>query len=305
MVHLIEQDNKNYYEVLEIPIDASQQEVHNGYIRAKNAYSGESVALYSLLSENECRGMLDVVEEAYSILSDPAKRTEYNRVRGFDTVFKKFKDGSKTIHYVEESTHLPRFKENQDFTFEAKSTDSSKQNTSNTYPLSNSSEKNQSESHSSVSPQSSPRPDSIFSLASSGLSSSMKSTRPEGLPKNTMADDFNINRKDVQVSRITAYNRNSLNYEVKPEFETTIAETKVFSGELIRQIREYKNMSMDRLSEITKISKMYLTAIEYEEKNKLPAMVYTRGFVYQVAKTLKLNPEIVANSYIQNLKAKT
>ena len=76
------QDSRNYYEVLEVPVNATQQEVLEGYNRLKNAYSGDGLALYSLLSKEECSEVLNLVEEAYSILSEPSKRREYDDVRG-------------------------------------------------------------------------------------------------------------------------------------------------------------------------------------------------------------------------------
>ena len=51
-------------------------------MRAKNAYSGESIALYSLMTQDECDDILNSIEEAYTILSIPEKRREYDRVRG-------------------------------------------------------------------------------------------------------------------------------------------------------------------------------------------------------------------------------
>ena len=53
---------------------------------------------------------------------------------------------------------------------------------------------------------------------------------------------------------------------------------------------------------MTKISKTYIKNIEADDFSKLPADVYTRGFVYQYAKCLKLNPDVVAKSYIYNLR---
>jgi DnaJ-class molecular chaperone len=63
---MIMEDKKNYYEVLEVPITASLQDIHNAYQRAKNAYSGDSVALYSLMTTDECDAILQQIEEAYS-----------------------------------------------------------------------------------------------------------------------------------------------------------------------------------------------------------------------------------------------
>ena len=77
-------ERKNYYEVLEIPVSATPQEIERSYVRAKNAYSGDSVALYSLLTPQECADVLSQIEEAYAILGFPEKRREYDRVRGLN-----------------------------------------------------------------------------------------------------------------------------------------------------------------------------------------------------------------------------
>ena len=80
----MEEREKNYYEVLEVPIDASMDEIQHGYIRAKNAYSTDSLALYSLMSQDECDNILEIIEEAYIIVSDPEKRRRYDYIRGFN-----------------------------------------------------------------------------------------------------------------------------------------------------------------------------------------------------------------------------
>ena len=79
---------KNYYEILELPIDANQDEVKQGYIRAKNAYSQDSLALYSLMTKEECDEVLNLIDEAYSIISDPIKRRKYDEARGFNKLSK-------------------------------------------------------------------------------------------------------------------------------------------------------------------------------------------------------------------------
>jgi cytoskeletal protein RodZ len=56
------------------------------------------------------------------------------------------------------------------------------------------------------------------------------------------------------------------------------------------------------MAEMTRISKTHITAIENEDVAKLPADVYVRGYVYQYAKVLKLEPERVATSYLLHFK---
>jgi flagellar biosynthesis protein FlhG len=53
----------------------------------------------------------------------------------------------------------------------------------------------------------------------------------------------------------------------------------------------------------TKISVSHLAAIEGEQFAELPALVYTRGFVQQLAKFLKLDPAQVTKTYLRRLRA--
>ena len=72
-------NNQNYYEILEVKEDASYKEIEDAYKRAKETYSGESLATYSLFTAEECKEILDAVEDAYRILSFSKTREEYNK----------------------------------------------------------------------------------------------------------------------------------------------------------------------------------------------------------------------------------
>ncbi|MFP5458530.1 MAG: helix-turn-helix domain-containing protein, partial [Bacteriovoracia bacterium] len=84
--------------------------------------------------------------------------------------------------------------------------------------------------------------------------------------------------------------------------EQKIEQSTEFPGAYLKQIREYKNVSMERIVEMTRISRTHLEAIEADNVAKLPADAYTRGFVAQYAKVLKLNPDLVATSYLHHIK---
>lgn len=263
----MEKETKNYYEVLEIPTDANQEEISSAYTRAKNAYSGDSLALYSLMSEDECKEVINLIEEAYSILGAAEKRREYDRVRGINQLANSARTSSsgKSISFYQESI-APK-NERTSFQFEEKA------------------------------PPAGGREYNSYMPSSSSSSSSSYTSRPENV-----SNDFNIHRKDINVSKITAHNRFSLNFSVNQQFEEEIENTSTFTGEMLRKIREYKNVNVERMAEMTRISKAYINHIERDEFDKLPAHVYTRGFVYQIAKVLKLNPDIVASSYVHHLK---
>jgi len=85
-----------------------------------------------------------------------------------------------------------------------------------------------------------------------------------------------------------------------PELEIT-PETR-FDGPLLRQVRESRGIELSDITARTKIGTPYLVAIEEEDFDSLPALVYTRGFVGEVAKFLGLDPKQVVESYIPKLK---
>ena len=222
-------EKKNYYDVLEIPTNASPQDIESAYVRARNAYSGDSVALYSLMTKDECDSVLGQIEEAYSVIGFPEKRREYDRLRGFN------QSGFA-------------------------------QNYSNPSPV---------------------------------QGNAFENARPKDA---VQYEDFGSNLIEAKVSKITAQKKFGLDYEENTEFDKQIADATNFTGSFLKKIREYKNATIERMAEMTRISKTHITALENEDLAKLPADVYVRGYVYQYAKVLKLNPDTVAASFLLNFK---
>lgn len=69
---------RDYYDILEIPTDASHHEIVKAYHRAKETYDPDSSALYTMFTKDEANEIRSLVEEAYRILSNQAKRKEYD-----------------------------------------------------------------------------------------------------------------------------------------------------------------------------------------------------------------------------------
>ena len=91
-------------------------------------------------------------------------------------------------------------------------------------------------------------------------------------------------------------------FTAKPEMEDFIRSHQDWTGSDLRKCREYKNYSLQDLSEVTKISAFYLNALEEMKPENLPAPVFVRGYVLVLAKLLGLNEKIVADSFMKNLK---
>jgi curved DNA-binding protein CbpA len=93
-------------------------------------------------------------------------------------------------------------------------------------------------------------------------------------------------------------------YEVDLQFEEQIKNQTEFDGAFLKKVRQYKGVNLDQLSTETRIGKAYLASLEAGDADGLPALVFVRGFVVQVARALGLNDQRAANSYMQKLTPK-
>jgi flagellar biosynthesis protein FlhG len=86
---------------------------------------------------------------------------------------------------------------------------------------------------------------------------------------------------------------------LREELAHEIGPSTPFTGRLLRKVRQSQGVDLLDISRHTKISQVQLHAIEEEDFGGLPAFVYLRGFVQEVAKFLKLDPTQVARTYLR------
>ena len=72
-----------------------------------------------------------------------------------------------------------------------------------------------------------------------------------------------------------------------------------FTGALLRAVRESQGVEVRDIAQRTKIGTGYLQAIEGDDYASLPAPVYVRGFVSQMAKVLRLDSGQVSRTYVR------
>jgi flagellar biosynthesis protein FlhG len=89
--------------------------------------------------------------------------------------------------------------------------------------------------------------------------------------------------------------RKQLAHEIHSETE--------FTGELLQRVRESQGIDLQQIAQKTKISVAHLRAIESDDFSALPAEVYTRGFVGQVAQLLGLDATQATRTYVRRLRA--
>ena len=73
----------------------------------------------------------------------------------------------------------------------------------------------------------------------------------------------------------------------------------VFTGEVLRRVREAKGMSPRELADRTKIALTHIENIEADHYSAMPATVYLRGFLMSLARELRLDPLKVSKSYLE------
>ncbi|PWU19369.1 MAG: hypothetical protein C5B49_05890 [Bdellovibrio sp.] len=195
----------NYYDILEVNPQSSQNEVTEAYSRARITYSGGNPALYTIFTQKEAREYLRLVEEAYSVLGNKSLRALYDQKLG------------RGVTGVDQVTYEQLLQES-------------------------------------------------------------KITRPLDLPK---------------------LGRLKPEYEIDESFETRIRAETQFSGEFLRRVREYKHVTLEQLSAITKVSSFYIHAIEHMEAQNLPAPVFVRGYVIQICRVLGLDEKKGPDSYMK------
>ena len=72
-------------------------------------------------------------------------------------------------------------------------------------------------------------------------------------------------------------------------------------GEELRRERLIREISLEEISSATKISVRLLTALEESDVSRLPAPVFTRGFIRAYSRHLGLDPDEKVNAYLADL----
>lgn len=185
-------EEQTYYEILEVPPDASAQEIQKAYEHAKETFNRESLAIYSLFSEKELEEIQRAIEEAYRVLMDENLRKGYDQF------------------------HL--------------------------------------------------RP-------SFGKAREKPDERKIDLPGKEPPLSF---------SGLSAH-----------------TEVECYRGKTLREIRERMGIDLKAISSETKISPKILEWIEEEAWDKLPPLVYLKGFLKGYAQMLNLDPKRVVEDYLK------
>jgi len=89
---------------------------------------------------------------------------------------------------------------------------------------------------------------------------------------------------------------------LQEQLEREIGPDTEFTGTILRKVRESQGLELVDISAKTKIARSHLQSIEEETFDALPALVYTRGFLVEIAKQLRLDPAHVQRTYLRRMR---
>jgi flagellar biosynthesis protein FlhG len=77
----------------------------------------------------------------------------------------------------------------------------------------------------------------------------------------------------------------------------------VYDGEVLRRIRMGRGIELEEVANLTKIGTAHLKNIEANRYEALPAPVYLRGFLREIARCIRVDANAAVESYMQKMQA--
>jgi hypothetical protein len=262
-----------HYDILDLEPHASQVDIRQAYLRAKTTYSKDNPALYAIFSLEERADTLARIEEAYQTLSNPEARKRYDLKHGASL------NTSLSTKSLPSIDRVPPMDNTElvDMLLIPPTTDFEEHPT-----LSRETPKGNRDRFVLE-----PTPPVAVLEANSNLAVT------NALPHRNLIP---------RVFRLSSEIRTELS-SLPPELLARLQVEETWDGLFLKEIREAFQISLEEMMDITKINKNYLERLEEEAFDQLPASVYIRGFLTQIAKVLKLPATSVSQAYMRRVKA--
>lgn len=298
-----------YYDILNISPSASPQEVRDAYLQCKLTYQRDSVVLYSLVETDEREEILKKIEDAYAVLSNSERRREYDNHTGIisnlDNPFPRLEDQaqqekSAKVVSIDRFPPMESFPDGDSILIPP-STDF--------HPVSTGNGASHTSHHPAPLPPAETSEPLVFGPTyPNEQGSTEESPHSKGYARITKTGMGQSGQLKSRRSQSNGNAGGATDPVQPPPALTAMAQQIVneveWSGPFLKKVRTATQVSIEEMSEITKVSKTYINAIEEENFERLPAGVYVRGFVVQIAKVLKLPSEKVASAFLSRYNAK-
>lgn len=265
---------KNFYEILDVRVTAERIDIREAYVRLKKTYSSHNQALYSFMSEDDSKQILQEIEEAFRTLDDDLLRADYDKSLLNSNPNDKL-ENSERIDFYENKATYQYPKDGDPFNR------SPFENRSISRPLT---EVNPINTHPNR-------------LKHGAISNTFEVSHESS---NDKYSSHFIPKKYPPIEKVA---RKAKAEEFREQMKELIEKSDNGNGLLYKQIRELLEISRDEIQRKTKISPEYVVAIEENAFQKLPAPVYVKGFVKSYLEYLGVTEaEEIAGVFIERLR---
>ncbi len=287
---------QTYYELLEVRRGAPAEEVRTALRLALETYAPDSVALYALVDEGQSEALRARLQEAARVLLDPAARAGYDRMLGLEPE--------------------PSLVQTALWTEDDEPEDETESLSAGPYPRT---EAAQLEPAGASPPLNGAQaslgldtPQARWPLRGVGANGF---ARPPGLPSPTPrapppseeggkgpADKKLLRTQPPPLPKRPESPPAGLGgplggADVLPRMPELPPDVE-FNGELLRQVREARGLTLQQVAERTRIGRMHLERVEADRYADLPPSVYLRGILVSLARELKLDATRVSKTYL-------
>jgi flagellar biosynthesis protein FlhG len=233
--------SQNFYDVLGVAPSATPDEIRTAYEISKHTFQENSLATYSLFTDQENVEIMALISRAYETLFNPERRRAYDSQLGRSEPEPKARFERRPQPVAVPAPRQPR------------EAPAPARMTAGTAPQ----------------PAASP--------------AAARAPHPETPPA----------RPPAAVAR----------REPNPQVEEFLRNLPVVDGPSLRKLRQLHGISLEDLSDKTKIRRTYLEYLEEEQFQFLPAPVYVKGFISIIAGILGVPVQRAADEYMSRYQA--
>jgi curved DNA-binding protein CbpA len=276
---------QNLYEILDVPFDATTAAIAEAVERAQALYAPGSLATYTLMDPDEEQLLSRLIEAARVTLLDPVARARYDeRITGPSQAASEATPPPSSTPQIVDAALRMAWPELPPVIPAARQADEEWEEDLPVPPVIPAAAVAQPEPRAvEAVPEPSPPPPSEPPAAARPppilLSREVAPAAPVMTPAPVAAPP------------------------AQPPAAPSIGEATVWSGEVLRKLREARGFSLQQISDRTKVTRHHIENIESDRFEQLPASVYLRGILLSIARELRLDGQKVARSYLERVAA--
>lgn len=276
----------NHYQILNLEPHANRLQIREAYIKLKSAYEQGSVALYSLIPEDEARGQLHEVELAYQVLSDDVSRRTYDLGLGIERGFAGGHPSAPSPRPspaapMQHNFYPPAQVHSGAPSHAQHNAQHNAQQNYHAHPSHRSEARGTMPSNSErlVYAQETLRAERLASFGTRDPDRNFGASTfyPTSNPTDFGLGTIQTNRSTLPVVKLKA--ESSDNADVHQQMLDLLDTADLADGEVYKKLREIAGVSQDEMQDRTKISVGYLLALESNRLDRLPQAVYVKGFM--------------------------